>query len=146
MMLTLNHKITPETLKRVATHIPAVLQDYNDYLLLSRAPPGQSLKFLGGFRGRSLRSPGPGARPGPPFGATGDRMEVKQSGPTSPGWWTRWSRPSTATFGIYLRTTIRSIGKLMKEWEIKAFGKDLKSMVQQLASEPTVMGQKKRLL
>ncbi|HMU75508.1 MAG TPA: hypothetical protein PKD69_07050, partial [Elusimicrobiota bacterium] len=143
MMLTLNHKITPETLKRVATHIPAVLRDYNDYLLRPGAAAGQSLKFrvdsavvLYEALARELAL----ARP---FGATGDRMEVKQKRTNEP-----WMVDTLVKavygnlFGIYLEDDNPEHRKLMKEWEIKAFGKDLKSMVQQLASEPTVMGQK----
>ncbi|MBL0348941.1 MAG: hypothetical protein IPP68_01000 [Elusimicrobia bacterium] len=144
MMLTLNHKITPETLTRVATHIPDVLRDYNEYLLKPGVgATGKSLKFrvdsaviLYEALARELAL----ARP---FGDTGDRMEVKQKRTNEP-----WMVDTLVKavygnlFGIYLEDENPEHKKLMKEWEIKAFGKDLKSMVQQLASEPTVMGQK----
>lgn len=144
MMLTLNHKITPETLKRVAAHIPEVLRDYNDYLLRpGGAAAAKSLKFrvdsavvLYEALARELAL----ARP---LGVTGDRMEVKQKRTNEP-----WMVDTLVKavygnlFGIYLEDDIPEHKKLMKEWEIKAFGKDLKSMVQQLANQPTVMGQK----
>lgn len=148
MMLTLNHHITKETLQSVAAHIPRVLRDYEDFLLKSTS--GQKTEHLK-FRVDSpvvlyealsrelalIR----------PLGDTGARMEVKQKRTNQP-----WMVDALVKavygnlFGIYLDDENPEDKKLLKDWEMKAFGKDFGNMVRELAAQPTVMGQKNAYL
>jgi len=141
MMLTLNHRISPETLQKVAARIPDILRDYNDFLL--RGEKGPSMKFrvdsavvLYEALARELAS----ARP---LGETGDRIEVKQKRTNAP-WMTNTVVKAVYgnLFGIYLDEKIPEHEAFLKEWERKAFGQDLKSVVQQLAAQKDVFGQK----
>ena len=142
MMLTLNHRISPETLQKVAGRIPDILRDYNDFLLRDSAG-GPGLKFrvdsavvLYEALARELAA----ARP---LGETGDRIEVKQKRTNSP-WMTNTVVKAVYgnLFGVYLDDEIPEHAKFLKEWERKAFGRDLKSVVQELASQEKVLGQK----
>lgn len=141
MMLTLNHRISPETLQKVAGRIPDILRDYNDFLL--RGEKGPSMKFrvdsavvLYEALARELAS----ARP---LGETGDRIEVKQKRTNAP-WMTNTVVKAVYgnLFGIYLDEKIPEHEAFLKEWERKAFGQDLKSVVQQLSAQKDVFGQK----
>jgi hypothetical protein len=141
MMLTLNHRITPETLQKVAARIPDILRDYNDFLL--RGETGPSMKFrvdssvvLYEALVREMAS----ARP---LGETGDRIEVKQKRTNAP-WMTNTLVKAVYgnLFGIYLDEKIPEHEKLLKDWERKAFGQDLKSVVQELVAQGEVLGQK----
>jgi hypothetical protein len=142
MMLTLNHRISPETLQRVAGRIPDILRDYNDFLLRG-GEGGTALKFrvdsavvLYEALARELAA----ARP---LGETGDRIEVKQKRTNAP-WMTNTIVKAVYgnLFGVYLDEENPDHAKFLKEWERKAFGQDLKSVVQELAAQEQVFGQK----